>query len=115
MRRNLRQEAPGVNVSLPPGQWQTYDIEFRAPEFDAAGHQTKGAVISVAHNGVKIHDAVVVDERYRRRPGASRPRRDRFASRTMVVIPRGSATSGSWKRSEGPGVGPGFNVSPGPP
>ncbi len=54
-------KAPGVNASLPPGQWQTYDIEFRAPEFDAAGHQTKGAVISVAHNGVKIHDAVVVD------------------------------------------------------
>ena len=54
------QKAPDVNATLPPGQWQTYDIEFAAPQFDAAGHQTKGAVVTVLHNGVKIHDAVEV-------------------------------------------------------
>ncbi|MGD0900846.1 MAG: DUF1080 domain-containing protein [Thermoguttaceae bacterium] len=53
-------KAPDVNASLPPGQWQTYDIEFRAPEFDAADNQTKGAVITVVYNGVKIQDAVEV-------------------------------------------------------
>ena len=36
------QKAPDVNASLPPGQWQTYDIDFKAPEFDDAGKQTKG-------------------------------------------------------------------------
>jgi hypothetical protein len=52
--------APDVNATLPPGQWQTYDIDFIAPQFDAAGNQTKGAIITVLHNGVKIHDAAEV-------------------------------------------------------
>ncbi|MGO9107667.1 MAG: DUF1080 domain-containing protein [Thermoguttaceae bacterium] len=54
------QKAADVNVSLPPGQWQTYDIDFTAPQFDASGKQVKGAIITVLHNGVKVHDAVEV-------------------------------------------------------
>ena len=45
---------------MPPGQWQTYDIDFTAPRFDASGKQVKGAIITVLHNGVKVHDAVEV-------------------------------------------------------
>jgi hypothetical protein len=52
------QRAPLVNSSLPPGVWQTYDIEFQAPKFDASGKQTHGALITVLHNGVKVLDAV---------------------------------------------------------
>jgi len=51
------QKVPCVNSSLPPGQWQTYDIDFKAPRFDAGGKQTTGAVITVLHNGVKVIDA----------------------------------------------------------
>jgi hypothetical protein len=54
------QKAADLNVSLPPGRWQTYDITFTAPQFDASGNPVKGAIITVLHNGVKVHDAVEV-------------------------------------------------------
>ena len=50
--------APKVNASLPPLRWQTYDIEFRAARLDAQGKVTRPPVITVIHNGVKIHDKV---------------------------------------------------------
>lgn len=51
-----RQVAPKLNMCLPPLQWQTYDIDFTAPTFDASGAKTKNAVITVRLNGVVIHD-----------------------------------------------------------
>lgn len=47
---------PLVNASRPPGQWQTYDIVFRAPRFDAQGKLLRPALITVLHNGVLVHD-----------------------------------------------------------
>jgi hypothetical protein len=49
------QAPPLVNSSLPPGEWQTYDIIFESPLWNDAGEQTKKAVITVLHNGVLIH------------------------------------------------------------
>ncbi len=51
-------KAADVPMSLPPLTWQTYDIDFTAPTFDAAGEKTANARITVVHNGVKIHDDV---------------------------------------------------------
>ncbi|MEM8953996.1 MAG: DUF1080 domain-containing protein [Verrucomicrobiota bacterium] len=43
---------PLVNASRKPGEWQSYDIIFEAPEFDKNGKVTKKAYITVFHNGV---------------------------------------------------------------
>jgi hypothetical protein len=48
---------PSVNVSRPPGEWQTYDIAFTAPRFKAGGVLDKPAIVTVFHNGVLVHNA----------------------------------------------------------
>jgi hypothetical protein len=47
---------PKVQACLPPELWQTYDITFRAPRFDASGNKTEDATVTVLLNGVLIHD-----------------------------------------------------------
>ena len=54
------QYAPLVNACRAPGQWQTYDVVFHGPRFDAAGKLTRAATITVFHNGVLVQDHVTV-------------------------------------------------------
>lgn len=54
--------APLVNVCYPPLQWQTYDVTFQAPRFDAGGNKEKDAVVTVLHNGVTIHDQLRIPQ-----------------------------------------------------
>jgi len=60
--QNVGGRSPRVNASLPPGQWQAFDVVFRAPRFDSAGKKTKNAeFVRVVHNGQVIHENVEVD------------------------------------------------------
>jgi hypothetical protein len=47
---------PLVNASRAPGEWQTYDIVFRAPRFDGQGVLLSPARLTVFHNGILVHD-----------------------------------------------------------
>jgi len=50
------QYPPLVNASRGPGQWQTYDIVFHAPRFDANGGLFSPARLTVFHNGILVQD-----------------------------------------------------------
>ena len=52
------QYPPLVNASRPPGEWQTYDIVFHRPRFDAQGNVLSPARLTVFHNGVLVQDNV---------------------------------------------------------
>ncbi len=53
--------APRTNACRRPGVWQTYDVVFRAPRFDADGRKIANArFVKVIHNGVLIHEDVEI-------------------------------------------------------
>jgi hypothetical protein len=52
---------PSTNATKPPGQWQSFDVVFQAPRFDASGKKTQDAkFLSVKLNGVEIQKDVDV-------------------------------------------------------
>ncbi|MDX1428996.1 MAG: DUF1080 domain-containing protein [Rhodothermales bacterium] len=53
-----KQHIPLVNATRPPGDWQTYDIVFRAPIFNHEGAVLRPALVTVFHNGILIQDHV---------------------------------------------------------
>jgi Domain of Unknown Function (DUF1080) len=54
------QYPPLVNASRPPGQWQSYDIVFHGPRFDASGKLLRPARVTVFYNGVLVQDNVTL-------------------------------------------------------
>jgi len=51
---------PLVNACRPPGEWQTYDIVFHRPRFDAGGKLLAPARMTVFHNGLLVHECAVL-------------------------------------------------------
>lgn len=50
---------PRTNAAKPAGQWQTLDVVFQAPRFDAEGKKTANArFVKVVHNDQVIHENV---------------------------------------------------------
>ncbi len=54
------QHAPLVNASRKPGEWQSYDIIFRAPRFDPKGKLVEPAFVTVLYNGILVQDHVEI-------------------------------------------------------
>ncbi len=53
--------APKVNASKAPGEWQSFDVVFRAPRFGPDGKKTSNATfVKVLHNGQLVHENVEV-------------------------------------------------------
>ena len=46
---------PEYNWSLPPMVWQTMDISFTAPRFDADGRKISNAKVSMSLNGYEVY------------------------------------------------------------
>lgn len=47
---------PGIRCSRPPLEWQTMDIDFHAPRFDAKGERTAAPRVTLLFNGTLLYD-----------------------------------------------------------
>lgn len=60
-RREFEGHSPRVNASKPPGEWQTFEVTFRAPRFGPDGKKTANAkFVKVVHNGQVVQEEVEV-------------------------------------------------------
>ncbi len=58
-RGEFEGHSPRVNASKPPGEWQRFEVIFRAPRFDHAGRKIRPACfVKVVHNGRVVHEQV---------------------------------------------------------
>lgn len=53
---------PLVNACRKPGEWQVFDIRYRAPRRDAAGAITENGTVTVWFNGKKVQDGATFGE-----------------------------------------------------
>ncbi|MHC4217080.1 MAG: family 16 glycoside hydrolase [Planctomycetota bacterium] len=89
-------KAPRLVASRPPGQWQSYLIDFTAPRYDGDERKVRNARVTVWHNGLLVHDDVEIpDKTGRGAPEASAPgpiilqdHGDRIRFRNVWVVPR---------------------------
>ena len=55
-----KQHVPLAMASVPSGEWNTYDIIYHSPEFNADGGKIKSGTMTVIHNGVLVQDHVEI-------------------------------------------------------
>jgi hypothetical protein len=53
-----KQHPPLVNAMKAPGEWNTYDVIFTAPKFNADGMLVTPARVTVLHNGILVQNNV---------------------------------------------------------
>lgn len=96
-----RYKSPALSMSLPPLTWQTYDIRFTAPRWDADGQKIRNARVTTWLNGVVVQDNVELEDK----TGAGQPEEpvllptklqnhsDPVRFRNIWVVDRGLAPS----------------------
>ena len=55
-----KQYPPLVNAARKPGEWQTYDVVWTAPRFNADGSLKSPAYVTAFHNGVLVQNHVAL-------------------------------------------------------
>ena len=55
-----KQHIPLAKASVPSGEWNVYDIIYRAPKFNGEGGKVKSGTLTVIHNGVLIQDHIEI-------------------------------------------------------
>jgi hypothetical protein len=55
-----KQFPPLANANRKPGEWQTYDIVWTAPRFNADGSLQSPAYVTALHNGVLVQNHVAL-------------------------------------------------------
>jgi hypothetical protein len=55
-----KQSIPLANASAKPGEWQTYDVIWTAPSFNADGSVKTPAYLTAVHNGVLVQNHVAL-------------------------------------------------------
>ncbi|MEJ7587550.1 MAG: DUF1080 domain-containing protein [Ferruginibacter sp.] len=66
-----KQSPPLVNACRKPGEWQTYDVVWKAPRFNDDGSLKSPARITVLHNGILVQNDTELkgDTPYEGQPG----------------------------------------------
>jgi hypothetical protein len=55
-----KQYPPLVNAMRKPGEWQTYDVVWTAPTFNADGSVKTPGLVTAFHNGVLVQNHVAL-------------------------------------------------------
>jgi len=55
-----KQHPPLVNAMKAPGEWNSYDVIFTAPKFNADGMLVSPARVTVLHNGILVQNNVEI-------------------------------------------------------
>lgn len=56
-----KQYVPLVNPARKPGEWQSYDMIFRAPKINVSGAVVERATVTVILNGILIQDHIEIE------------------------------------------------------
>lgn len=51
-----KQSIPLVNATVAPGEWNVYDIIYKAPRFNADGVKVGNGHVTVIHNGIVVQN-----------------------------------------------------------